>query len=162
MIRVGADSDGDGRTLNLAKAMREAARIGDRTQLRELFSAKDAYEIVHALHSILLDVINAERTSGRLEPLELDDIHAMFLSEESHEPGRTASRSRRWNRDSRSSGRRGVGPAPDSFTTVITNAEQRPARSRAIAALAVIPAEVIRFPTGARCHESLGAGREAV
>jgi hypothetical protein len=81
---VGADADGGGRTLNLAKAMREAARIGDRTQLRKLFRAKDAYEIVHALHSILLDVINAERASGRLEPLELDDIHAMFLSEESH------------------------------------------------------------------------------
>lgn len=70
--------------MNLAKAMREAARIGDRTQLRALSSAEDAYEIVHALHSILLDVINAERASGGLESLELDDIHAMFLSEDSY------------------------------------------------------------------------------
>lgn len=83
-ISAVGDIDSGGRIMNLAKAFREAARIGDRAQLRELLTAEDAYEIVHALHSILLDAINTERASGGLEPLELDDIHSLILSREGY------------------------------------------------------------------------------
>src|SRR5256885_11155875 len=63
-------STAEGRSSDLAKAIREAARIGELAQVRRLIAAEDAYEVVHALHSILLDALNAERASGGLQPLE--------------------------------------------------------------------------------------------
>ncbi|WP_433346362.1 hypothetical protein ACQP25_26915 [Microtetraspora malaysiensis] len=80
---IGGDPAADAQP-DLAKAIREAARVGDRTQVRKLVAAEDAYEIVHALHSILLDAVNTERASGGLKPLELDDIHALWLSREGY------------------------------------------------------------------------------
>jgi hypothetical protein len=84
---VGSDSR-EARVRAIAMAMSEVARVGDRTMLRRYLAARESaeyvYEEVHALHSILLDAINKERASGRLEPLELNDIHAMILNPESY------------------------------------------------------------------------------
>jgi len=81
-ISAFGNSAGEGLTNNLAKAMKEAARVGDRAKVRRLIAAEDAYEIVHALHSILLDALNAERASGGLQPLELADVHRLILDPE--------------------------------------------------------------------------------
>ncbi|MET8160138.1 hypothetical protein ABZT47_27570 [Sphaerisporangium sp. NPDC005289] len=64
----------------LAGTKLQAARIGDRKSLRRYYEADNAYEIVDAMHSILLKAVNAERSVQNLQPLELRDIDHLVLS----------------------------------------------------------------------------------
>ncbi|GGO62643.1 hypothetical protein GCM10012289_07790 [Nonomuraea cavernae] len=67
----------------LAGTKLQAARIGDRELLRKYYEADNVYEVVDAMHSILLKAMNAERAAQNLQPLELCDIDHLVLSPES-------------------------------------------------------------------------------
>ncbi|MET9247673.1 hypothetical protein [Nonomuraea sp. NPDC003709] len=67
----------------LAGTKLQAARIGDRELLRKYYEADNVYEVVEAMHSILLKAMNAERSAQNLQPLELRDIDHLVLSPES-------------------------------------------------------------------------------
>jgi hypothetical protein len=56
--------------------------VGSRQDLRAWRHAEDPMEIVLGMNRILLGVVNDERESLGLEPLELADLMALLMSRE--------------------------------------------------------------------------------